>query len=32
MKDVHGEIDKTTLLIKKTPADLAKEIVEKYSK
>jgi len=32
MKEVYGEIDKETLQVKKTPGDLAREIVEKYNK
>tara|TARA_R110002020_G_scaffold131006_4_gene292934 strand:- start:372 stop:1343 length:972 start_codon:yes stop_codon:yes gene_type:complete len=32
MNDVHGKVDKETLQVKKTPADLAKEIIKKYSK
>tara|TARA_R100000655_G_scaffold41369_3_gene77216 strand:+ start:5299 stop:6279 length:981 start_codon:yes stop_codon:yes gene_type:complete len=32
MNDVHGKVDEQTLQVQKTPADLAKEIIKKYSK
>ena len=32
MNDVHGEIDETTLQLKKTQSDLAEEIIKKYKK